>query len=246
MRFVALIPARAASKRCPGKNTRLLAGHPLIAYTITAAQQSECFENVYVCTDDDATAAIAENYSAQVMRREPSGDDEADIVWVKDAIKRVDYWANAFAILRPTSPFRTATTIKRAVAQFKREEVHSLRAVEPVSHHPGKMWWNNGAGYPMTPVCDAKRSDGTPWHSCPTQTLPPAYVQNASLEIAWTYVVNSFGTISGKKIGPFLTQGWEGLDINTEADWERAEALAGVLPESLSRPTTHYADHSEV
>lgn len=221
MRFVALIPARAGSKRCPGKNTRFLNGKPLIAYTIEAAVQSQCFDQIIVATDDETAKAHGAAMGCKIFWRDHVPDGQADIEWVREVLKTVE--CSAFAILRPTSPFRTAETIKRAVAQFKREEVHSLRAVEPVKQHPGKMWWNNGPGYPMTPVCDAKRSDGTPWHSCPTQTLPHAYVQNASLEIAWKYVVESFGTITGRKIGPFLTEGLEGFDINTELDFELAK-----------------------
>jgi CMP-N,N'-diacetyllegionaminic acid synthase len=56
MNMVALIPARAGSKRCPGKNTRELAGHPLIAYTIAAAMESGVFATVWVCTDSRAVA----------------------------------------------------------------------------------------------------------------------------------------------------------------------------------------------
>lgn len=227
MRFVALIPARAGSKRCPGKNMRLLNGQPLIAYTIQAAKDSGVFERIIVSTDDPATAGYAMDAGvASVLCPLDIAhkDDDADIKWVRHALQDTDF--HAFAILRPTSPFRTAATIKRAHAQFLKDESHSTRAVSLAPVHPGKMWWNNGPGYPMTPVCDAKRSDGTPWHSCPTQTLPPVYVQNASLEIAWSYVVQSFGTISGRKISPFLTEGDEGFDINTEADWTEAERIA--------------------
>lgn len=238
MKAVALIPARAGSKRVPGKNMRLLNGHPLIAYTIAAALESGCFDAIWVCSDDDRVFDYVLKHTPNNVHyrsRPMVADDQADIVWVKDALHTDAAahlgFSNIFAILRPTSPFRTADTIRRAMAEFKRNEVHSLRAVEPVKQHPGKMWWNNGPGYPMTPVCDAKRSDGTPWHSCPTQTLPQAYVQNASLEIAWTYVVEGYGSISGKKIMPFLTEGMEGFDINTEEDWKLAEA---------------YAHHSEV
>jgi CMP-N,N'-diacetyllegionaminic acid synthase len=55
MNMVALIPARAGSRGCPGKNTRELAGHPLIAYTIAAAIESGVFQEVHVCSDDPAT-----------------------------------------------------------------------------------------------------------------------------------------------------------------------------------------------
>lgn len=247
MRFVALIPARAGSKRVPGKNIRKLAGHPLVAYTIAAAQQSGVFSDILISTDDldfvrAAHAPFANSRTLLIERpKEFARDDSPDIDWVRNALSLRGYW-NAFAILRPTSPFRTAETIQRAHKQFLRDEVHSIRAVQLAKEHPGKQWFCNGPGYPMTPVCDAKRSDGVPWHSCPTQTLPLAYVQNASLEMAWTYVLESYGSISGRKVAPFLTEGNEGFDINTEADWEQAEELQEFY---RSLPEIH-AKHSTV
>lgn len=228
MKMVALIPARAGSKRIPGKNTKLLAGHPLIAYTIAAAQQSGVFDYILVSTDDDRIAMVANGIIDQCAVLRPkhlATDEAADIGWVAHALNQNTNWFT-FAILRPTSPFRSAATIRRAYDRFKRiPDVHSMRAVEPVEQHPGKMWWCNGPGYPLTPVCDAKRSDGTPWHSSPTQTLPPAYVQNASLEMAWTSTVTQYGSISGKKVLPFFTEGYEGFDLNTMDDWREAERL---------------------
>jgi N-acylneuraminate cytidylyltransferase len=63
---VALIPARAGSKRVPAKNVRVLAGHPLIAYTIAAARSSGLFSAIVVSTDAQALARIAEHYGAEV------------------------------------------------------------------------------------------------------------------------------------------------------------------------------------
>jgi CMP-N,N'-diacetyllegionaminic acid synthase len=79
-----------------------------------------------------------------------------------------------------------------------------------------------------------------PWHSSPTQTLPTLYVQNASLEIAWAYTAlppsltvagthANEGSIAGEIVTPFFTQGWEGFDINTPDDWDRAEQHAQSL-----------------
>ena len=62
-----------------------------------------------------------------------------------------------------------------------------------------------------------------PWHSSQTQTLPEVYVQNASLEIAWTRVVFEGRTIAGQVVMPFLTEGFEGFDVNTREDWMLAE-----------------------
>src|SRR6185436_2759491 len=66
---------------------------------------------------------------------------------------------------------------------------------------------------------------GQPWHSTPYQALPPVYVQNASLEIAWTRVVFDTRTIAGNVLTPFLTEGYEGFDINDAHDWMIAERL---------------------
>ncbi len=228
--MVALIPARAGSRRIPHKNRRLLAGQPLIAYTLAAARQSQVFSEVWISTDDDEIVRWAVAQHVSVKRRAIETTDEApDILWVREFFQDHPRTVPAFAILRPTAPFRTYATIRRAYDQFMRSEVHSLRAVEPATQHPGKMWWlENGC---LVPVLSSLRPDRTPWHSSPTQTLPKVYRQNASLEMAWTYVVTSFGTISGTKIAPFFTEGLEGYDLNDEADWTEAERLidAGLV-----------------
>jgi N-acylneuraminate cytidylyltransferase len=73
--------------------------------------------------------------------------------------------------------------------------------------------------FPLLPFGDP------PWHSTPYQALPPVYVQNASLEIAWTRVVFDRRTIAGDVLVPFLTEGYEGFDINDPHDWMVAERL---------------------
>lgn len=230
MRIVALIPARAGSKRIPGKNTRLLGGRPLIQWTIEAAKESGVFSAIAVSTEDDATVQIAWNCGILGWRRqwEHAQDDSPDIAWVRDIMRAEQCQAaDAFAILRPTSPFRTADTIRRAVAQFTTAKCSSLRAVERVKQHPGKMW---ELFYPnvIKPLMDGS-VNGTPYHSMPTQSLLPMLVQNSSLEIAWTWCVDIFGTISGPKVAPFFTEGYEGLAIDYPEDFERAERIVAAL-----------------
>ena len=64
--IVALIPARAGSKRVPDKNIRPLAGHPLIAYTIAAAIESNIFTDVIVSTDSQRYAEVVKHYGAEI------------------------------------------------------------------------------------------------------------------------------------------------------------------------------------
>ncbi|MGD9270548.1 MAG: acylneuraminate cytidylyltransferase family protein [Syntrophobacterales bacterium] len=227
--IVALIPARAGSKRIPDKNIRPLAGHPLIAYTISSALQSQVFSAVIVSTDSQLYGDIAAHYGAEVPDLRPSelaGDVSPDIEWVEYALGRLrengrDY--DCFSILRPTSPFRLPTTIQRAWRAFKEEKgVDSLRAVEKCKQHPGKMWVVRGKRMmPLLPLTPAEQ----PWHSSQYQSLPEVYVQNASLEIAWSRVVFEGRTIAGDILMPFFTEDFEGFDVNSAYDWNLAEHL---------------------
>lgn len=248
-RIVALIPARAGSKRVPDKNIFFLGDHPLIAYTLTAAIQSEIFSSIIVSTDSQKYAEIAEYYGADVPFLRPrvlAGDTSPDIQWVDFTLKRLaerNQNFDCFSILRPTSPFRTGDTIKRAWRSFLADtNVDSLRAVELCSQHPGKMWVvRGGRMLPLLPFGPEEQ----PWHSSQYQSLPEIYVQNASLEIAWSRVVLEKKSISGDVIMPFFTRDKEGFDINHLYDIELAERYLArkndILP-IIDRPPFNTAD----
>lgn len=235
---VILIPARGGSTRIPGKNIRPLAGHPLIAYTIAAAIESGIGSAVVVSTDSEQIAEVALYYGAQVPFLRPpefAGPMSPDVEWVEYTLQRLEHEGcryDCFSILRPTSPFRQETTIRRAWSEFLAEQgVDSLRAVEKVRQHPGKMWVvREKRMMPLLPLSPPAQ----PWHSSQYQSLPEVYVQNASLEIAWTRVVFEGRTIAGNVLMPFFTEGLEGFDLNDRDDWIVAEQLiqAGeaVLP----------------
>lgn len=237
---VALIPARAGSKRIKDKNVRLLAGHPLIAYTIVAARASGVFQKVLVSTDSAEYADIARAYGADVPFLRPpefAGATSPDIEWVEHALRRLADAGEAyeaFSILRPTSPFRQPETIRRAWDLFRSEEgIDSLRAVEKCTQHPGKMWVIRGRRmFPLLPFGPERQ----PWHSSQYPSLPEVYVQNASLEIAWSRVVFQGSTIAGEVILPFLTDEWEGFDINLTGDWRLAEEYASRVGFGLPSP----------
>lgn len=227
--IVGLIPARAGSKRVPDKNIRPLAGHPVMAYTIAAALQSEVFSDIIVSTDSERYADIARYYGAEVPFLRPTdlaGDVSPDIEWLVHTLTQLrengrEY--DCFSILRPTSPFRLPATIQRAWQAFRAEVgVDSLRAVEKCQQHPGKMWVVRGNR--MTPLLPLGPPD-QPWHSSQYQSLPKVYVQNASLEIAWTRVVFEGRSIAGNVLMPFLTRDYEGFDVNNPYDWDLAEHL---------------------
>lgn len=245
--IIGFIPARSGSKRIKDKNIRPLGGHPLIAYSIVSALESEIFSHVMVSTDSEKYAQIARYYGAEVPFLRPveyTSATSPDIEWMRYTLKKLKEEGevyDCFAILRPTSPFRKAETIQRAWQQFLADgKADSLRAVEKCSQHPAKMWIVDKKKNRMEPVMKNPNPTGTPWHSQQYLSLPEVFVQNASLEIAWTRCVIKENSISGKNIMPFFTQGDEGVDVNTEYDWYYAEKLLqeekAKLPEIKIRP----------
>src|ERR1044071_1907784 len=68
-RVGAVGPARAGSKGLPGKNTRMLCGKPLLAWSIEAALACPKIESVWVTSDDEHALRIAEEYGARAYRR---------------------------------------------------------------------------------------------------------------------------------------------------------------------------------
>lgn len=245
--MIALIPLRSGSQRLPGKNTKDFFGHPLWEYTAAVAVQSKVFDAVWLCTDDHTLMPRAHELGLCYFQREPVSHDQQDIVWVTEvltAMTELDIRPMNFAILRPTSPFRTVEMLQSAYKRFYGYlSSDALRAVQPVSEHPGKMWTWQGQGYDMQPLLDKKHANGTPWHSSPTQSLPPYYVQNASLEMAWTRNVEVFNTIHGKSVVPFVSEGFTGFDINTARDWREAEYL--VASGAVVLPTVDVSPHSD-
>jgi N-acylneuraminate cytidylyltransferase len=225
---VALIGARSGSERVPGKNVRRLAGHPLLAYAIETARQSGVVDRIVVSTDSEAIAKVARWYGADVPFPRPdeyATSTSPDIEWIAWTLPQLEVRYDLFAIVRATNPFRGPDVIRRGLEQLlATPEADSIRAVEPVKQHPGKMWELTIDGRTMTPLLDQSHLE-VAWHAGQYQALPPVYVQNSALEIAWTRVVEATGTREGRVLAPFLTEGYEGLNIDDEDDFARAEEL---------------------
>lgn len=232
MNNIALIPARSGSQRVPNKNIRTLKGKPLIAYTIEAALESNVYDRIVVITDSKDYEQLAVGLGAFSYGLRPqatSSSSSADIEWLRWVMEYLDSEYDLemlnLHILRPTSPMRTSHTIRRALTQFSEnyDAIDSLRAVEDVKQHPGKMWVKRGIL--INPLLPFNTEDGTPWHSSQKPALPCVYSQNASLEIVKASVVLGTNTISGHRIMPFFTKGLEGFDINEEIDFQLVQEL---------------------
>lgn len=227
MKIIGLIPARRGSKRLPGKNLALLGGKPLLLRAIEGAQESGVFDKIVVSSDWNLCGIIATGVMGVDFLSRPKElctDASHDYEWVKHALDKFPGY-DLFVILRPTSPFRTGETIRRAIKEFlDLPYADSMRAVEKTSAHPLKSWkLLEGFMIPYKP----REVDGFPAFDMPTQRLGDVYVQNGCIHIAWTKTLIRFGNVSGGRIKPFLTQGLEMIDINNQEDLQYAEWLIG-------------------
>ncbi len=229
---IAFIPARSGSKRIKNKNIFKLNGKPLLYYAIAEAKRSKIFDKIILVTDSKKYAKIGGRVGALVPKLRPkytAKDNSPDIEWVEwiaDTLK-LDK-GDIFFILRPTSPFRTNKTIKRAWDKFKKfsNQAHSLRAVELCTQHPGKMWKLDKIF--MRPLLNNKINK-VPFHSNQYKMLPKIYSQNACIEISKVENIYKKRSISGTKIVPFLTNKLEGIDINNEEDLLLAKKYQNFL-----------------
>ena len=121
MHRIAIIPARSGSKGIKDKNIVELNGEPLIAYTIKAAIDSQCFDAVFVSSDSEKYLHIASTYGAKGSLRKPelSGDYVATFPVLEDFINGLDPIPDEFALLQATSPLRNAQHIREAVSLFE-------------------------------------------------------------------------------------------------------------------------------
>ena len=229
---VGLIPARSGSLRIPGKNIKHLMGHPVLAYTIQAALDSALFTDLVIATYYGADS---------IFMRSPasSSSTSLDIEWLQECYAAGHIKTNNFAILRPTSPFRSADMLNRVMGAFISLDVDSIRTVSLVKEHPGKMWVVDEHQVIMTPYLPQK-IDEIASHAKQYQSLEELYVQTSVLEIAKASVLTNFGTREGGLIAPYVTEGVESLALDTEMDWHFAEMLAnrepGLLPHIKKSP----------
>lgn len=125
-KIVAHIPARAGSKRVKSKNLRYLAGQPLITYAIEAALASQCLTEVYVNTDSETIAALAEKFGALVYRRksELASDSTTSDQFNMDIIDNLQ--PDTLIMINPVCPLLEARDIDNAVETYRRSMVDTL------------------------------------------------------------------------------------------------------------------------
>lgn len=223
---LAVIPARGGSKRIPRKNVKPFAGKPMIHYAIDAARRAQVFDHIVVSTDDDEIAAIASAAGAELPFKRPASlaDDHTPTVPVVahaiEACRSLGWPIEQVCCIYPGVPLLRAEDITQALAML---DEYGVSYVFPVTPFP-------------SPIQRAlrRRPDGMTRPFYPdhvdtrTQDLETAYHDAGQFywgaRRAWLDGLNIHA--HGRTL--VLPQ-WRVVDIDTPADWERAEAIARAL-----------------
>lgn len=139
MRVLGLIPARSGSKRLPGKNLAPLGGKPLVAHTCEAALESGVFDAIYLNSDSREIIGAARRFgvSAPILRPTNLAQDdtttEAATRFFLSYLAEHDETYDAFMLLQPTSPFRSANDIRDALALYEDNAPCAVVSAAPVA-----------------------------------------------------------------------------------------------------------------
>lgn len=241
MSVLAIVPARGGSKSMPRKNVRLLAGHPLLAYSIAAGRQARGVERVLVSTDDEEIAEVARRYGAEVPFLRPAAlaqDDTPDLPVFQHALQWLEehegYRPRTVVQLRPTSPLRPPDCVDRGIDILNlHSEADSVRAVAPSSQNPYKMWRMSPEGR-LVPLLN---DGGTEAYNTPRQRLPQTFWQTGHLDVVRATTIREKASMTGDIVLPLILEPRYAIDIDAPQDHERAEQLLRTSPVEFVRPT---------
>lgn len=232
MNVVGMIPARSGSRRIPNKNLKILAGHPLIYYTIREALKAKTLNRVIVSTDSQHYANVAKQYGAEapfLQPKEISGDYVGTtpvlIHCVNYLEKKEGYPVGVIVTLEPTSPFRLAKDIDDAVNKLLETAADSVVSVCEISQPP--HWMFKLDGDRMIPFLNV---DMSRFGRMTREELPTLYIPNGAVYVTRRDVLMNEKRIYGKDCRAFIMPTGRSIDIDTLEDFKYAEFCLGKSP----------------
>ena len=219
MKTFALIPARGGSKGVPRKNVKLIAGKPLIVWTIEAALRSSLLDAVVVSTDDPEIAEVARRSGAQVPFMRPTELAQDQTPGVEPVLHAIDQLPqyHSVLLLQPTSPLRTTEDIDACLRMAIKHHAPSVVSVSEPDTHPywtyrlvdGRTLERLVAATPVT-----RRQD-----------LPAVVAINGALYFADANWLRRNGSLIGAETLAYVMARERSIDLDTPLDWKFAELL---------------------
>ncbi|HII29722.1 TPA: N-acetylneuraminate synthase, partial [Candidatus Woesearchaeota archaeon] len=223
LRVIAIIPARGGSKRVPRKNIRLLAGKPLIYYTIREAKKSGLIGRLIVSTDDKEIKGVCKGLGVEVIiRPEELARDSTPMIpvlqHVISALKGSEaYECDIVVVLQPTSPLRRAEDIDNTIKKLLETGADSAETFCEVTEHPATMFSLDRAGNakPIDRENYTKRS----------QELPMLYKENGAVYAVKTETLMKENRLYGRNHKAVIMPKERSLDIDDMTDFKLVELI---------------------
>ena len=224
-RKVCIIPARGGPKRLPGKNIALLAGKPLLQYSIDVARASGLFEAVIVSSEDREILSVAENGGATVrVRPAELATDSAQLrfvcadvlTWLEQSGKSPD----AFCVLLPGQPFRSVSDLKESLAVLEAKDVDTVLSVLVMKHPPHRtLALENDLLVPFL----------GPQYFRPAQEIQKLYRHDGSVAWSTPTAFAKQGSFVQGNVAPFFSDEKRSIDIDEPIDLVWAEFLLSQM-----------------
>ena len=232
MRIIGVVPARSGSQGIPGKNARVLAGYPLVSWSIIPALAA-C--DVVILTSNDpevlALGWVAERLV--VHRRSPmlATDRTPDLPVVLDAYQQIDQEPDdVIVLLRPTAPFRREREITDCASLFRAvPEAHSVRSVLPSQVSAQKMYRALGTECVRARYEPVWLEPATEHHRAnhPRQALLDTYAACGFIDAVRADILIGWNSLEGDRIlGWPAPIGRASIEMDKEEDFFLAETIA--------------------
>ena len=213
----------------PQKNTRLLGGNPLIAYTIASALKSRLLSKIILSTDDSYIASIGKERGIEVPFMRPTElarDDTPTLPVLQHAVRWFEERGERYegvCLLQPTNPFRPASWIDGCIARFWITQADSVVTVLPVPAEFNPHWV-----YFDGPAKSLRLSTGERDPIPRRQLLPRAWHREGSVYVCSRSVLMGENSLFGQRLVGYRVSDRRSANIDTPADWAEAERrLAG-------------------
>ena len=218
--IIAHIPARAGSKRVQSKNLRYLGDQPLLAYAVHAALGCQSLDSVYVNTDSDLIAALAEELGVSIYRRKSSlaSDNTKSDEFNIDIIEALK--PDTLVMINPVCPFIESADIEKAIESYKSDSVDTLITTTPTQMQCfyREQPVNIDVNEPLAPS-----QENDPVHACnwgitiwDTQKFRERYYRKGF-------------SVFGDKRKLFPIDSRKGIKISTEEDFRLAEMIVRAI-----------------
>ncbi|WP_299213156.1 acylneuraminate cytidylyltransferase family protein [uncultured Dokdonia sp.] len=226
MKVLGLIPARGGSKGIPGKNKKLLGGHPLLHYTIEAGLKATKLDTLIFSSEDEELMTLARDLGVSVPFQRPqqlAEDHSGSLGVVQHALQFMQSQGkqyDAVCLLQVTNPFRSAQLIDKAVSAFAKANTDSLVSVLKVPHEYNPHWV-----FEATKDGKLQIATGEKEIIKRRQDLPDAYIRDGAIYMTKSEVLLEQNSLYGSSISYIESDPVWHVNIDTMDDWKKAEEL---------------------